>query len=103
MVTLCVKRRHRKIQAVSRKVEAIEPRKKFYAGTAERVRCLESKIRCNGNRKLHLTSSGSESMACKKVVVVNVGDPGCPSRIGVLADKCKSEGAETAARKSDEA
>ena len=71
---------------------------------AERVRNLESNNNCSVTIGSYSDlSRGLRAWHVKKVGVVNVGGPGCPSRIGVLADKCKSEGAETVARKSDEA
>jgi hypothetical protein len=50
-----------------------------------------------------MESSGSESMACNKILIVNVGDPifSLYSYDRVLADKYKSKGAKKEYRKSD--
>ena len=47
------------------------------------------------------TPPGSKSVAWSQSNQVNVGDPDSSSRREVSADKCNSEGAEMAMRKSD--
>ena len=61
---------------------------------ADGLYCPESNNRCCDNWQLHLSSSGSENMACNESDDVNVGDPIDPHRTRVSANKYKSEDAE---------
>ena len=70
---------------------------------ADGLYCPESNNRCCDNWQLHLSSSGSENMACNESDDVNVGDPTSPHMDRVLTDKCSSEGVKMAGRKSDQA
>ena len=68
---------------------------------AEDVTLSESTIPYAVYGQAYGTPSGSENMACSQSSQVNVGDPDSSSVMEVLADKCNSEGAKMAIRKSD--
>jgi hypothetical protein len=63
MVTSGFMRRIASIQAVSRKVEGIGPRK-GQEGKGDTVLLVEANMNIDANGKKMFTSSGSETMAC---------------------------------------
>jgi hypothetical protein len=102
LVTACIKRRHGKLQAVSRKIEVIELRNgivRMADGSGnQKAKVADAKI---GSRRHH--PRGRRARHVKKAKEVNVGDPNRSHKEGVLADKCKSKEAEKLIRKSEEA
>ena len=68
---------------------------------AEGVAKFESTISYAVYGQVYETPPGSKSVAWNQSNQVNVGDPDSSSVMEVLADKCDSEGAEMAMRKSD--
>ena len=68
---------------------------------AEDVTLSESTIPYAVHGQAYGTPPGSESMAYCQSSQANVGDPDSSSRREVSADKCNSQEAEMAIRKSD--
>ena len=86
MVTPCFKRRTASRQAVSRKVEGIEPRKRR-VGKDDAVLGAEVDMDTTANGKGVSTSSGSVTMACLTLGLCgNPGGPSLSSRKGSMPD-----------------
>ena len=79
------------MQAVSRKVEAIEPRETpppMVDGVVARQNTTRF---LTAEREKGSASAGSESMACTEVSFVNVGDPSAPAGSSISSTSLKSE------------